>query len=202
MTRFRQFLTGFKQDPTPGIGLWQAEDGSVWLRNPDGSDTEVSGGGSQPLIMPPTSASPFGVVTPTGIGYLIQDTTNGALYQAVGVTSNDWVSIGGMTSHNAGVQLGTGSQNYNWQVTDSNGNTALDVDDAADIGKTRSSITTGFNTLDNGEGDMITNGNAKLAGAAKTLGFYGATGVAKQTGVAVDAAAIHAALVALGLITA
>lgn len=36
----------------------------------------------------------------------------------------------------------------------------------------------------------------------ETLGFYGATGVAKQTGVAVTAAAVHAALVALGLIAA
>lgn len=36
----------------------------------------------------------------------------------------------------------------------------------------------------------------------QTLGFYGATGVAKQTGVAVSDAAIHAALVALGLISA
>ena len=38
--------------------------------------------------------------------------------------------------------------------------------------------------------------------ATQTVGFYGATGVAKQTGVAVTAAAIHAALVALGLIAA
>lgn len=37
---------------------------------------------------------------------------------------------------------------------------------------------------------------------SETLGFYGATGVAKQTGVAVSAAGIHAALVALGLIAA
>ena len=34
------------------------------------------------------------------------------------------------------------------------------------------------------------------------VGFYGATPVAQQTGVAVDAAGIHAALVNLGLITA
>ena len=40
------------------------------------------------------------------------------------------------------------------------------------------------------------------ASTSETLGFYGATGVAKQTGVAVSAAAIHAALVALGLIAA
>lgn len=37
---------------------------------------------------------------------------------------------------------------------------------------------------------------------SETLGFYGSAGVAKQTGVAVTAAAVHAALVALGLISA
>lgn len=46
-------------------------------------------------------------------------------------------------------------------------------------------------------------GGAKVANSTtETLGFYGATGVAKQTGVAVTAGAIHAALVALGLIAA
>lgn len=44
---------------------------------------------------------------------------------------------------------------------------------------------------------------SKVANATtETVGFYGSTGVAKQTGVAVTAAAIHAALVALGLIAA
>lgn len=38
--------------------------------------------------------------------------------------------------------------------------------------------------------------------ATETVGFYGSTGVTLQTGVAVSAAGIHAALVALGLITA
>lgn len=43
-----------------------------------------------------------------------------------------------------------------------------------------------------------------VIGAANTskLGFYGHAVIAQQTGVAVDAAAIHAALVALGLFTA
>ena len=41
-----------------------------------------------------------------------------------------------------------------------------------------------------------------IAAAAGSLGFYGATPVALQTGVAVSAAGIHAALVNLGLITA
>lgn len=40
----------------------------------------------------------------------------------------------------------------------------------------------------------------KVGGSAAAVGFYGATPVAKQTGVAVTPEAIHAALVALGLI--
>lgn len=51
------------------------------------------------------------------------------------------------------------------------------------------------------EGDSIAGLIATDAGI-DGLGFYGATPVAQQTGVAVTAAAIHAALVNLGLITA
>lgn len=53
--------------------------------------------------------------------------------------------------------------------------------------------------------DVVTGGafGVKVGNSTtETLGFYGQTGVAQQTGVAVSAAAIHAALVALGLITA
>lgn len=53
--------------------------------------------------------------------------------------------------------------------------------------------------------DVLTGGTmgTKVANSVtETVGFYGATGVAKQTGVAVTAAAIHAALVNLGLISA
>jgi len=55
------------------------------------------------------------------------------------------------------------------------------------------------------EPTVVTGGTfgTKIANSTtEVLGFYGATGVAKQTGVAVSAAAIHAALVALGLIAA
>ena len=45
-------------------------------------------------------------------------------------------------------------------------------------------------------------GALSLGSVGGTLGFYGVAGVALQTGVAVDAAGIHAALVALNLITA
>ena len=46
------------------------------------------------------------------------------------------------------------------------------------------------------------NGDTIVALSGKKLGFYGTAAIAKQTGVAVDAAGIHAALVALGLIAA
>lgn len=45
-------------------------------------------------------------------------------------------------------------------------------------------------------------GSASIGGSGKSLGFFGATPAAKPTGVAVDAAGIHAALVSLGLIAA
>jgi hypothetical protein len=50
---------------------------------------------------------------------------------------------------------------------------------------------------------LITPGRVQVQGdATGTLAFYGGAGTTKQTGVAVTAAAIHAALVALGLISA
>lgn len=45
-------------------------------------------------------------------------------------------------------------------------------------------------------------GGAEIGGASGRVGFYGTAPIAQQTGVAVDAGGIHAALVALGLITA
>lgn len=45
-------------------------------------------------------------------------------------------------------------------------------------------------------------GGTKIEAAAGKVGFYGTTPIAKQTGVAVTAAGIHAALVALGIIAA
>ncbi len=51
--------------------------------------------------------------------------------------------------------------------------------------------------------NLTATGNVALGDAGTdTLGFYGHAATAQQTGVAVSAAGIHAALVALGLITA
>jgi hypothetical protein len=53
--------------------------------------------------------------------------------------------------------------------------------------------------------NLIVHGNSGLAGISAAgiyEGFYGTTPIAKQTGVAVTAAGIHAALVNLGLISA
>ena len=51
-------------------------------------------------------------------------------------------------------------------------------------------------------GFSVTAGAINLGSGASTIGFYGASPTALQTGVAVSAAGIHAALVNLGLITA
>jgi hypothetical protein len=69
-----------------------------------------------------------------------------------------------------------------------------------------------FATRTNGVGDVTervrigSTGVVTLAGDldhnGTNVGFYGTAPIAKQTGVTVDAAGIHAALVALGLITA
>ena len=58
----------------------------------------------------------------------------------------------------------------------------------------------GVNLVD-GSGNTLVSAKASAMGAAQ-LGFYGATPTSLQTGVAVSAAGIHAALVSLGLITA
>lgn len=55
---------------------------------------------------------------------------------------------------------------------------------------------------DGGIIDLGDTTGTKIGTATNKLGFYGKAPVALQTGVAVDAAAIHAALVNLGLITA
>ncbi len=57
-----------------------------------------------------------------------------------------------------------------------------------------------------GSGTITITPNVTLSGAldhdGATVGFYGTAPIAQQTGVAVTAGGVHAALVALGLITA
>lgn len=55
---------------------------------------------------------------------------------------------------------------------------------------------------DSSSGTQWLVGNTYMTDISHPIGFYGATPVAQQTGVAVTAAGVHAALVALGLITA
>jgi hypothetical protein len=66
-------------------------------------------------------------------------------------------------------------------------------------------ITIGSNLTFNDGKNIITGtstGSKICTSASQKLGFYGTTPLAQQTGVSVSSAAIHAALVSLGLITA
>jgi len=65
MSWFRQYLTAFRNDGTPSDGLFEKADGTVWLRNPDGSETQVGSGGSQPVVYRlPFAFNTAGIVTP------------------------------------------------------------------------------------------------------------------------------------------
>jgi hypothetical protein len=63
-----------------------------------------SHGGSQPS----GAGSPVGVVTPSGIGSLYVNETDGTLYIASGATSADWVIVGGVTAGQTGEARGAG----------------------------------------------------------------------------------------------
>lgn len=61
----------------------------------DASDAPDGGGGS----IPSGAGSPAGSVTPAGIGALYIDSTNGALWIAIGATSADWIIVGGVAAN-------------------------------------------------------------------------------------------------------
>jgi hypothetical protein len=85
------------------------------------------------------------------------------------------------------------------QLTEVNGTVRFEGNLTPDYGTAADPTFTGTATVE----DLVVTGNADIGNAAAdTVGFYGHAGIAQQTGVAVTAGGIHAALVALGLITA
>lgn len=84
-------------------------------------------------------------------------------------------------------------------LTENNGTVRFEGNLTPDFGTAADPTFTGTTTVAN----LAVTGNAAIGNAgADTVGFYGHAGIAQQTGVAVTAGGIHAALVALGLITA
>lgn len=74
---------------------FEDRDGTIRLQGQvDFTDSGNQPGGS----IPSGAGTPAGAVTPSGIGALYVDTTNGALYIASGVTSADWVGVGGVVA--------------------------------------------------------------------------------------------------------
>lgn len=63
MSLVQQFLKGFRQTDTLEPGLFEKNDGTVWLRNTDGSETQVAGGSQSSF---PEATSQFSVAN----GYL------------------------------------------------------------------------------------------------------------------------------------
>lgn len=67
----------------------------------DSGETRLAGflvpepGGSLPVPFTSGDGPPIGVATPASIGAMYADTTNGALWVALGVTDADWRCVGG-----------------------------------------------------------------------------------------------------------
>lgn len=152
------------------------------------------GGGSVPVTA--GDGSPVGVVTPTTIGALYLDTTNGGLYLAINTTNADWFGIATPASVSgiAGLNTADGTPGA-VELYDSAGATvALGsgypsvVAAAGKLAALASQAGQGVNVGDDGDSDV-------------TIGFFGASPVVKPTVSDASAAAIIAALAALGLIT-
>lgn len=84
------------------------------------------------------------------------------------------------------VTVAFAADDYYFELSPTRGTTFRIQGDAGNV------LRAGFNSVD----EIV------LAAAGGQLGFYGTAGIAKQTGVAVSTAGIHAALVALGLFSA
>lgn len=125
------------------------------------------------------------------------DTTTGA-----GLTVNDATPTHGLYVRLRGGTAGISGESYCTQVMCMGGN-AMEVYTDSPI-LCLGTASTARITI--GQTSTAVSHALTLAGAldhdGSTAGFYGTTPIAKQTGVAVTAPAIHAALVALGLIAA
>lgn len=164
---------------------------------------------------------PFETFTTSGgdITSAINTTTLGLCYKDIGAVAEDEIykatftytrnsgsipylisgsNSGGDVPRNVYQQVSVGANTIYWVVTTARANDYIVfiVDAAADFEIASMSV------------KKVTNGRLTIAhdlslgSATDSIGFYGATPVALQTGVTVDAAGIHAALVNLGLITA
>jgi hypothetical protein len=104
---------------TPALWIAGAADNSHWV--------QIGTGGGSGQIQT-GSGSPVGTVAPTAQGYLYQDTTNGALYAAVGATDADWVAVGGATDGTVPGILGTSTAT--WFLCAPNGEAVMQDTDA------------------------------------------------------------------------
>lgn len=81
----------------PDNFVWLSTDTEIYSVVAGGAWIDIGSGGGSSLDQQ-GSGSPVGVVTPTAVGYRYTDTSNGAVYLAVGATNADWISLGGVTA--------------------------------------------------------------------------------------------------------
>lgn len=151
--------------------------------------------------------STLGMALQGGAGLILQSLDNGTLQAAntQNVTAGLAVNVTAGTDVVLNATGGDASLLANDAITIAGGG-LVSMSTPADISITGTSSVTvaaGNGPVDvNGLGPVTIDGvnGTVLGGAAHPVGFYGSVGVAKQVGVPVTAAGIHAALVALNLI--
>lgn len=102
--------TGVVTPTSTGAVYQDVSTGDLWsATGPTNTDWVMMGGGALPSWFQSGSGSPVGAVTPSQIGAIYQDTTNGGFYEALGATSADWFGAGGdIPGLNDGTVAGTG----------------------------------------------------------------------------------------------
>lgn len=147
-----------------------------------------------------------GLITATGDVKVVGTGATSAT-SALKIFKSDGTSWIANFRNNNTVAINAESDPDNWAILYVNGGVRYDDDFRFKKGSGSQYISrsggTGYDLVFQCGGDNLVlygNGGVRLADTGKSIGFYGTTPIAKQTGVAVSAAGIHAALVALGLI--
>lgn len=149
-----------------------------------------------------------GLITATGDVKVVGTGTTSAT-SALKIFKSDGTSWIANFRNNNTVAINAENDPDNWAILYVNGGVRYDDDFRFKKGSGSQYVTrsggTGYDLVFQCGGDNLVlygNGGVRMADTGKNIGFYGTTPIAKQTGVAVSAAGIHAALVALGLIAA
>lgn len=151
MSFIQRFLLGNRVEDDLQVGLFLKNDGTVWLRNPDGSETQVSGGGGGSFPPPKWTVGTHGELEIDFTDDVDGDYTGLVLKAAAIVDSFDFVrfldsvgdpifkvdAIGGITARSVvasgGVNITDGFGTITLQMQGSPAGAVVDIESGAQI---------------------------------------------------------------------